>query len=145
MIAIPLSLSHRHESLFYLFIHYLFYFSLGHSHVTQMRWCTIKALEQQKCQDFVSALKNVSSELNITLQASCVQGSNAIDCMQKIKDGQADLITLDGGEIYEAGIATLVYFVEKHQNVFSNIEFEANSVHSHAGNCENCVPPSLVE
>lgn len=114
MIAIPLSLSHRHESLFYLFIHYLFYFSLGHSHVTQMRWCTIKALEQQKCQDFVSALKNLSSELNITLEASCVQGSNAIDCMLKIKDGQADLITLDGGEIYEAGIATLVYFVEKH-------------------------------
>ena len=110
-----------------------------------MRWCTIKALEQQKCQDFVSALKNLSSELNITLEASCVQGSNAIDCMLKIKDGQADLITLDGGEIYEAGIATLVYFVEKHQNVFSNIEFEANSVHSHAGNCENCVPPSLVE
>ena len=110
-----------------------------------MRWCTIKALEQQKCQYFVYALNNVSSELNITLQASCVQGSNAIDCMQKIKDGQADLITLDGGEIYEAGIATLVYFVEKHQNVFSNIEFEANSVHSHAGNCKNCVPPSLVE
>lgn len=39
----------------------------------------------------------------MTLEPKCVQGSNAIDCMEKIKNGEADLITLDGGEIYVAG------------------------------------------
>ena len=33
----------------------------------------------------------------------CVQAANAIECMKKIQNGDADLITLDGGEIYTAG------------------------------------------
>ncbi|PFX31444.1 Melanotransferrin [Stylophora pistillata] len=78
-------------------------FVLGHGHATHMRWCTIKDQEQKKCQDFEKVLMNISSEHNMTLEPKCVQGSNAIDCMEKIKNGEADLITLDGGEIYVAG------------------------------------------
>ena len=40
--------------------------------------------------------------MNVTF--SCVRGTNADNCMMKIKDGSADLITLDGGDIKTAGI-----------------------------------------
>ena len=37
------------------------------------------------------------------MAASCVAGNTTEDCMTKIKDGQADLVTLGGGDIYKAG------------------------------------------
>jgi hypothetical protein len=33
----------------------------------------------------------------------CVMGKNAHDCMQKIQDGDADLINLDAADTYVAG------------------------------------------
>ena len=66
-----------------------------------MRWCTISDKEQEKCNDFKLVLDKLGNDSDVT--ASCVQGGSAIDCMKKIKNGEADLITLDGGEIYRAG------------------------------------------
>lgn len=43
------------------------------------------------------------------VKPSCVQGSDADVCMKKIKNGNAALITLDGGEIYRAGIVRIGY------------------------------------
>ncbi|PFX31442.1 melanotransferrin-like [Stylophora pistillata] len=74
---------------------------LGQGQAYQMRWCTISDKEQAKCDDLKSVLNQPGNDSDVT--ASCVQGGSAIDCMKKIKNGEADLITLDGGEIYRAG------------------------------------------
>lgn len=66
-----------------------------------MRWCTISAEEQRKCNDFKEVLKKIDN----TSVPECVQTENAVKCMNKIKKGEADLITLDGGDIYKAGKA----------------------------------------
>ncbi|XP_066285080.1 uncharacterized protein [Branchiostoma lanceolatum] len=63
-----------------------------------LRWCTISSQEQQKCQEMS---QHVSRSLNHRLE--CVQGQSSEDCMYKISHHQADVITLDGGDIYQAG------------------------------------------
>ncbi|CAH1266116.1 LTF [Branchiostoma lanceolatum] len=63
-----------------------------------LRWCTISSQEQQKCQEMS---QHVSRSLNHRLE--CVQGQSSEDCMYKISHHQADVITLDGGDIYTAG------------------------------------------
>ena len=79
--------------------------SLGHGQAYKLRWCTVSDKEQQKCNNFTTVLSQLGNDSNV--EPSCVQAANAIECMKKIKDGNADLITLDGGEIYRAGIVTL--------------------------------------
>lgn len=66
-----------------------------------MRWCTISDEEQSKCNDF----KEVLQKIDNTSSPGCIQAENAVTCMAKIKKGEADLITLDGGDIYKAGKA----------------------------------------
>ena len=70
----------------------------------QMRWCTISAKETEKCNDFKTVIPTLATQASLpNITFSCVQGSNAVDCMKKIQSGLADLITLDGGEILTAG------------------------------------------
>ena len=64
-----------------------------------MRWCTISAKETEKCKAFKNAIATRDSKANFV----CVRGLKATDCMKKIQSGEADLITLDGGEILTAG------------------------------------------
>ena len=73
-----------------------------------MRWCTISAEETSKCEDFKGAINKFLSKDKLSVDFSCVQGSKAVDCMEKIESGKADLITLDGGEIFTAGNQTLL-------------------------------------
>ena len=69
-----------------------------------MRWCTISVEETSKCNDFKTVIAILASQASLpAVTFSCVQGGNAVDCMAKIQSGQADLITLDGGEILAAG------------------------------------------
>ncbi|XP_035676681.1 uncharacterized protein LOC118415881 [Branchiostoma floridae] len=69
-----------------------------HSKTETLRWCTISSQEQQKCQEMSRAF---SRRLNHRLE--CVQGQSTEDCMYKISHNMADVITLDGGDIYTAG------------------------------------------
>ncbi|KAI8511347.1 antigen p97 [Branchiostoma belcheri] len=69
-----------------------------HSRTETLRWCTISSQEQQKCQEMSRAF---SRRLNHRLE--CVQGQSSEDCMYKISNNMADVITLDGGDIYTAG------------------------------------------
>jgi len=64
-----------------------------------MRWCTISDQEQQKCIEF----KNKLQEIDNATTPGCVQATNAVECMKKIAAGDADLVTLDGGDVYKAG------------------------------------------
>ncbi|XP_076000991.1 serotransferrin-like [Genypterus blacodes] len=55
-----------------------------------VRWCVKSPEELMKCEDM---------EVFV-----CVLKSNTLECLRAIKDGEADAITLDGGEIYTAGL-----------------------------------------
>ena len=89
-----------------LFCVILFCISPGQGQAYQMRWCTVSDKEQQKCNEFKTILNELGKDSNVS--ASCVQDNSTINCMKKIKNGEADLITLDGGEIYRAGIIIIV-------------------------------------
>ncbi|KAK6478511.1 serotransferrin-2 [Huso huso] len=60
-----------------------------------VRWCNKSPQEQRKCE----ALKTATGHF------TCLEKSNTMQCIEAIKAGMADAITLDGGDIYEASLA----------------------------------------
>ncbi|CAL8319625.1 unnamed protein product [Arctogadus glacialis] len=58
-----------------------------------VRWCVTSPPEKQKCDALVMSAPVFA----------CVLRTDANDCIKAIKDGVADAVTLDGGEIYTAG------------------------------------------
>ncbi|XP_030838586.1 melanotransferrin [Strongylocentrotus purpuratus] len=66
---------------------------------TQMRWCTSSTHEEQKC----VAMRTAFSAQSLSPEVVCVAGSGISDCLMKVQDGQAHMITLDGGDVYLAG------------------------------------------
>ncbi|XP_072427804.1 uncharacterized protein [Chiloscyllium punctatum] len=76
--------------------------SESHSNPSEIRWCTIGDLEQQKC--------------NAWEAVKCVMGLSAEDCIKKIMLGDADAASLDGGEVYTAGKCGLVPVMAEYYN-----------------------------
>ena len=66
------------------------------------RWCALSH-ERAKCSDFTDHVKMMAQTMNLSVAASCVDGNSADDCIKKIYKKEADLVTLDGGNIHEAG------------------------------------------
>lgn len=67
--------------------------------IQQARWCVVSRYEMAKCENMIMAFaaRNLKPDLN------CIMGSSVLDCMQKIRIGDADLITLDASDVYTAG------------------------------------------
>uniref|UniRef100_A0A8C8JH54 Serotransferrin n=1 Tax=Oncorhynchus tshawytscha TaxID=74940 RepID=A0A8C8JH54_ONCTS len=59
-----------------------------------VRWCVKSDKELQKCHDLAA---NVA-------EFSCVKRDDSFECIKAIKREEADAITLDGGDIYTAGL-----------------------------------------
>ncbi|KAM4551839.1 transferrin-a [Odontesthes bonariensis] len=60
----------------------------------KVKWCVKSKQELRKCLDLAAAAPTFS----------CVEKENTIDCIIAIKAGEADAITVDGGDIYTAGL-----------------------------------------
>ncbi|XP_072219630.1 transferrin-a [Leuresthes tenuis] len=60
----------------------------------KVKWCVKSKQELRKCLDLAAAAPTFS----------CVEKESTIDCIIAIKAGEADAITVDGGDIYTAGL-----------------------------------------
>ena len=67
--------------------------------ILQARWCVISMHEMSKCERMLMAFRarNLKPELN------CILGTSTRDCMDKIRIGDADLVTLDAADVYVGG------------------------------------------
>ncbi|XP_010183011.1 PREDICTED: ovotransferrin-like [Mesitornis unicolor] len=66
---------------------------------TTIKWCTISSPEENKC----NSLRDHMQQENVAL--SCLQKATYLDCIKAITNTEADAVSLDGGHIFEAGLA----------------------------------------
>ncbi|KGL93592.1 Ovotransferrin, partial [Charadrius vociferus] len=64
-----------------------------------IRWCTISSAEENKCNSLRDLMQQESVALN------CLQKATYLDCIKAISNNEADAISLDGGQVFEAGLA----------------------------------------
>ncbi|XP_071098657.1 melanotransferrin-like [Haliotis cracherodii] len=63
------------------------------------RWCVVSDAEANKCLQMSAAF----AAGRISSQMTCVRAESHRECMEKIEAGDADLVTLDGGDVYTGG------------------------------------------
>ncbi|XP_050758571.1 ovotransferrin-like [Gymnogyps californianus] len=63
-----------------------------------IRWCTISSAEQNKCH-------NLRDLMQQDVALNCLQKATYLDCIKAISNNEADAISLDGGQVFEAGLA----------------------------------------
>ncbi|KAM8953111.1 melanotransferrin [Pelodytes ibericus] len=67
--------------------------------ISEIRWCTISNPEDNKCNE----MKSFFTQAQIRPPLSCVSGKSELECIQMVKNNQADAVTLKGDFIYQAG------------------------------------------
>ncbi|CAF0807232.1 unnamed protein product, partial [Didymodactylos carnosus] len=63
-----------------------------------LRWCVLSPYEKEKCR----LMKNAFTRKNVKPDLDCISAKNAMECMSKIKQGIADIITLDSADAFRA-------------------------------------------
>ncbi|XP_067131499.1 transferrin 2 [Centruroides vittatus] len=89
-----------------IFVRYLgtkqdLYKKLQKCPVPPAKLCVVSVAEQKKCNKMRTAFRAKTLKPDLV----CITGHSQRDCMQLIKNGQADLTMLDAGDIYHAGHA----------------------------------------
>ncbi|XP_074046664.1 melanotransferrin isoform X2 [Macrotis lagotis] len=64
-----------------------------------LRWCVLSTPEIQKCGDMAVAF----SRRQLRPEIQCVSSASARHCMEQIKAKEADVVTLNGRDVYTAG------------------------------------------
>ena len=78
-----------------------------------VKWCYINDAGKKKCEDMKPALSAAAQALQQSVQVECVGGTDAEDCMAKIKKNEADLIDLEARDINIAG--TVLYNIRQNK------------------------------
>ncbi|XP_063771615.1 serotransferrin-B-like [Pseudophryne corroboree] len=73
-------------------------FHLTTSKTRSIRWCVTSDSENNKCKELGRSYKNADIRL------SCEKRSSTMDCFLAIKDGEADAISVDSGNVYKASL-----------------------------------------
>ncbi|XP_073529095.1 serotransferrin-B-like [Phyllobates terribilis] len=76
----------------------LIVFCLAVTKTRNIRWCLISESEYKKCRDLARSCKSADIPL------ICVKRTNLEDCFLAIKDGDADALTVDSGNVYKASL-----------------------------------------
>lgn len=97
------------EKYIFFFYLYIFLFSdtkfydnldkMNQCPLNYAKWCVISAGEKEKCEKMMMAF----GAKDLKPQLDCVLGKSTDHCMQLIRDGDADLMTLDAGDVYLGG------------------------------------------
>ncbi|KAI3385474.1 hypothetical protein SNEBB_007033 [Seison nebaliae] len=73
--------------------------SMASCEISQISWCTTSYYAQRKCEE----MSEIFNEKNIKPSIDCQQiGVDAIDCIKRVRDGVADVITVDAADAYVA-------------------------------------------
>lgn len=67
------------------------------------RWCVLSAAEKNKCTDFMMYVRETTRNKSLNVDIGCVEENSVDDCVAKIKSDEADLMTLNGADMYKAG------------------------------------------
>ncbi|XP_007180974.2 inhibitor of carbonic anhydrase isoform X1 [Balaenoptera acutorostrata] len=68
-----------------------------------VRWCTVSNHEANKCYSFHDNMNNVLSVDGP--HVTCVKRTSYLECIKAIVANKADAVTIDGGLVFEAGLA----------------------------------------
>ncbi|XP_060005167.1 inhibitor of carbonic anhydrase isoform X3 [Lagenorhynchus albirostris] len=68
-----------------------------------VRWCTTSSHEANKCYSFRDNMNNVLSVEGP--HVTCVERTSYLECIKAIVANKADAVTIDGGLVFEAGLA----------------------------------------
>uniref|UniRef100_A0A8C3W744 Transferrin-like domain-containing protein n=1 Tax=Catagonus wagneri TaxID=51154 RepID=A0A8C3W744_9CETA len=68
-----------------------------------VRWCTVSSQEASKCASFRDNMKKVLPVDGP--RVNCVMRTSYLECIKAISANEADAVTIDGGLVFEAGLA----------------------------------------
>uniref|UniRef100_A0A8D1R8J8 Transferrin-like domain-containing protein n=1 Tax=Sus scrofa TaxID=9823 RepID=A0A8D1R8J8_PIG len=68
-----------------------------------VRWCTVSSQEASKCSSFRDNMKKILPVEGP--HVSCVKRTSYLECIRAILANEADAVTIDGGLVFEAGLA----------------------------------------
>ncbi|XP_060870833.1 transferrin 2 [Metopolophium dirhodum] len=78
---------------------------LQNDKINRITWCTLNVQEQSKCLNLSAAVNRDRQRFNPRdfMELVCKPGLNKDDCMMKLDNNAADILSLDAGEVFVGG------------------------------------------